>query len=119
MTFGFSRDDAGTFLPAYVDRGILKDDPFQSIDIDGVGYLVDLATRKGREAAGARHFSVGVCGEHGGDARSIEFFVRKAKVDYVSCSPMRVPAALLAAAASRIREQDDVAKAGAAGATSN
>jgi pyruvate,orthophosphate dikinase len=95
MTYGYSRDDAGTFLPAYIEKGILPDDPFASIDTEGVGELVAIATQRGRKAN--PKLKVGVCGEHGGDPRSIEFF-NKVGLDYVSCSPFRVPVARLAAA---------------------
>jgi len=94
-TLGLSRDDAGSFLPYYVEHGILPDDPFQSLDREGVGQLVEIGTRKGRENRPS--LKVGVCGEHGGDPRSIEFFHRTG-LDYVSCSPYRVPIARLAAA---------------------
>jgi pyruvate,orthophosphate dikinase len=95
LTYGFSRDDATSFLPAYIAEGILKEDPFVSLDQYGVGELVALGTRRGREAKPA--LKVGVCGEHGGDPRSIEFF-HNVGLDYVSCSPFRVPIARLAAA---------------------
>jgi pyruvate,orthophosphate dikinase len=95
MTYGYSRDDAGTFLPTYVEKGILPDDPFASIDADGVGELVAIACERGREVN--PKLKLGVCGEHGGDPRSIEFFNRVG-LDYVSCSPFRVPVARLAAA---------------------
>jgi pyruvate,orthophosphate dikinase len=95
MTYGYSRDDAGSFLPAYVESGILTDDPFATIDVEGVGELVAIATRRGREAR--LNLKVGVCGEHGGDPRSIQFFHRVG-LDYVSCSPFRVAIARLAAA---------------------
>ena len=97
LTCGFSRDDIGTFLPNYLERGIYQADPFATIDQTGVGALVELATRKGRE--GKPGLDVGVCGEHAGDPASIHFFDR-AGVDYVSCSPYRVPIARLAAAQS-------------------
>ncbi len=99
MTCGFSRDDSGTFLPAYVQKGIYDADPFQSIDQTGVGQLVEMATRKGREARPG--LKVGICGEHGGDPDSIHFFHRVG-LDYVSCSPFRVPIARLAAAQAAI-----------------
>ncbi|MGH9400311.1 MAG: putative PEP-binding protein, partial [Thermoanaerobaculia bacterium] len=102
MTFGYSRDDAASFLPAYVDKGILPEDPFASLDQAGVGELVTIATRRGREAK--KDLKVGVCGEHGGDPRSIEFFHR-AGLDYVSCSPYRVPVARLAAARAALAEK--------------
>ena len=94
-TMGLSRDDAGRFLPAYVAQGILPADPFKTIDEAGVGLLVEMGCRLGREAHPG--LTVGVCGEQGGDPRSIEFFHRVG-VDYVSCSPFRVPVARLAAA---------------------
>jgi pyruvate, orthophosphate dikinase len=99
-TLGLSRDDAGTFLPHYVEAGIFPDDPFQSLDVEGVGKLVEIGTRFGRTAR--QDLKVGVCGEHGGDPRSIDFFHRTG-LDYVSCSPYRVPVARLAAAQVAIR----------------
>jgi pyruvate,orthophosphate dikinase len=94
-TFGLSRDDAGRFLPSYVERGILPEDPFQVVDVDGVGKLVRYAVTEGRRT---RHdLKVGICGEHGGEPRSIDF-CHRAGLDYVSCSPYRVPVARLAAA---------------------
>jgi pyruvate,orthophosphate dikinase len=95
MTFGYSRDDAATFLPAYIEKGILPEDPFASLDQSGVGELVALATQRGRQSN--PKLKVGICGEHGGDPRSVEFF-HGAGLDYVSCSPFRVPIARLAAA---------------------
>ncbi|MBS1767183.1 MAG: pyruvate, phosphate dikinase [Acidobacteria bacterium] len=95
MGFGFSRDDAGAFLPEYVAKKILDDDPFASLDQEGIGELVKIAIEKGRAARPG--LKVGICGEHGGDPRSVGFFHR-AGLDYVSCSPYRVPIALLAAA---------------------
>ncbi len=95
MTYGYSRDDVGHFLPAYLDQGILKSDPFASIDPDGVGALVRIACEKGRQGRADLH--LGICGEHGGDPDSIAFF-EEAGLDYVSCSPYRVPVARLAAA---------------------
>jgi len=100
MTFGYSRDDAGVFLGEYVRRGILPADPFQQLDQEGVGQLVAMAARKGREANPALH--LGICGEHGGDPSSIDFCHRTG-LDYVSCSPFRVPIARLAAAHAAIR----------------
>ena len=101
MGFGFSRDDAGTFLPEYVGKKILDDDPFQSLDLEGIGELVRIAVEKGR---GVRpDLKVGVCGEHGGDPRSVKFFHRVG-LDYVSCSPYRVPIAMLAAAQATIEQ---------------
>jgi pyruvate,orthophosphate dikinase len=101
-TFGLSRDDAGRFLPAYVEGGVLPDDPFQTLDIEGVGQLVELATRLGRGVV--PDLKVGVCGEHGGDPRSVEFFHR-AGLNYVSCSPYRVPVARLAAAHAALKDR--------------
>jgi pyruvate,orthophosphate dikinase len=99
MTLGFSRDDAGKFLPDYLKRGIYERDPFRSIDQKGVGVLVEMAVKKGREVR--PDIEVGICGEHGGDPTSIGFFHR-AGLDYVSCSPFRVPIARLAAAQAGI-----------------
>ena len=95
MTLGFSRDDAGKFLPEYLKRGIYERDPFRSIDQKGVGVLVQMAVEKGRSVR--PDIEVGVCGEHGGDPASVAFFHRVG-LDYVSCSPYRVPIARLAAA---------------------
>jgi pyruvate,orthophosphate dikinase len=94
-TMGLSRDDAGKFLGAYVDRGVVSVDPFVSVDAEGVGELVSLACERGR--ATRADIKLGICGEHGGDPRSVEFFARVG-LDYVSCSPYRVPIARLAAA---------------------
>lgn len=101
MTCGFSRDDAGTFLPLYVEKGIYDKDPFQSIDQTGVGKLVAMATKDGRETK--PDLKIGVCGEHGGDPDSIMFFHR-AGLNYVSCSPFRVPIARLAAAQAALQD---------------
>lgn len=95
MSMGLSRDDTGPIISAYITRGIYEADPFASIDIPGVGRLVELATREGRAARPG--LKVGVCGEHGGDPASIRFF-ESVGLDYVSCSPFRVPVARLAAA---------------------
>lgn len=95
MTFGYSRDDAGKFLEAYVDKKILADDPFQTLDQNGVGKLVKYGIEHGRSAN--PKLKVGICGEHGGDPASVEFF-NSAGMDYVSCSPFRVPIARVAAA---------------------
>jgi len=97
--FGLSRDDAGRFLPHYVESGILKDDPFQSLDQGGVGKLVNTAVELGRAAR--PELKIGICGEHGGDPSSVDFFHR-AGLAYVSCSPFRVPIARLAAAHAKI-----------------
>ena len=100
MTFGFSRDDAGKFLPIYIKKGILDHDPFKQLDQKGVGQLVEMAVQKGRKVNPA--LALGICGEHGGDPSSIEFFY-KVGLDYVSCSPFRVPIARLAVAQAAIR----------------
>ncbi len=94
MTWGFSRDDTKSFLPEYVERRIVPEDPFQSLDATGVGRLVEIAVKEGRAAS--PRLKIGICGEHGGDPRSVSFFHR-AGLDYVSCSPYRVPIARLAA----------------------
>ena len=99
-TFGFSRDDIGSFLPDYLDRGILPEDPFQSLDVNGVGKLVSMAVKLGRDVN--EKVKIGICGEHGGDPKSIEFCA-KTGLDYVSCSPYRVPVARLAAAQAQIK----------------
>jgi pyruvate,orthophosphate dikinase len=101
-TMGLSRDDAGRFLPEYVDEnkaGIFKTDPFQTIDVAGVGQLVEMAVKKGRSTR--PKIKLGICGEHGGDAESIRFF-HKVGLNYVSASPFRVPISRLAAAQSAI-----------------
>jgi pyruvate,orthophosphate dikinase len=95
MTFGFSRDDAGKFLPYYVEQKILPDDPFQVLDRRGVGQLVRLGTERGRSTR--PDLKVGICGEHGGEPSSVAFCY-EVGMDYVSCSPFRVPIARLAAA---------------------
>jgi pyruvate, orthophosphate dikinase len=92
---GLSRDDAGKFLPFYIQQGILKHDPFIVLDQPGVGQLVELGVKKGRAARPS--LKIGICGEHGGEPQSVAFFHR-AGLDYVSCSPYRVPIARLAAA---------------------
>jgi len=101
-TFGLSRDDAGRFLPFYVEHGILKDDPFQVLDQEGVGKLIELAVRLGR---GSRNdLKIGICGEHGGEPASVKF-CHHVGMNYVSCSPFRVPIARLAAAQAALEEQ--------------
>jgi pyruvate,orthophosphate dikinase len=100
MTFGYSRDDAGKFLPVYLKKGLLKNDPFQVLDQEGVGQLVKMGIEKGRNTR--PNLKVGICGEHGGEPSSVEFCVR-AGMNYVSCSPFRVPIARLAAAQAALR----------------
>ena len=95
MSFGFSRDDIGGFLPIYLDQKLLKDDPFVTIDQEGVGELIKMGTERGRKTK--PKLKVGICGEHGGDAESVKF-CHRIGMDYVSCSPFRVPIARLAAA---------------------
>lgn len=102
MTMGISRDDAGSFIPVYLERGILPEDPFKTIDEDGVGWLVKLSSAKGRSVNA--NLSLSVCGEHGGDPESIAFF-DGVGLDYVSCSPFRVPVARLAKAQAAIARQ--------------
>ena len=92
---GLSRDDAGGFLQTYIDQGILQQDPFQTLDIDGVGQLLDIGTSRGRSTR--PDLKVGICGEHGGDPASI-VFAHGVGLDYVSCSPRRLPVARVAAA---------------------
>ena len=94
-TLGLSRDDAGRFLPSYIDRGIFADDPFQILDTEGVGRLVRIAVEDGRRVR--PDIKLGICGEHGGEPRSIAF-CHQLGLDYVSCSPFRIPIARLAAA---------------------
>jgi pyruvate, orthophosphate dikinase len=102
--FGLSRDDAGKFLPQYVEQGILQKDPFVSIDIEGVGAMIRLAAERGRSTK--ERLKLGICGEHGGDPASIEF-CQKVGLDYVSCSPYRVPVARLAAAQAALGVEAD------------
>ena len=101
MTFGFSRDDAGKFLDAYYDRKIYENDPFAKLDQKGVGRLIEMAAKLGRTANPDLH--LGICGEHGGDPSSVEF-CHRVGLDYVSCSPFRVPIARLAAAQAAIKD---------------
>ncbi|MDR1779341.1 MAG: pyruvate, phosphate dikinase [Tannerella sp.] len=100
MTFGFSRDDVAKFLPMYLDKRILKEDPFAVLDQKGVGQLVEMATQRGREVR--PNLKCGICGEHGGEPSSVKF-CHKVGLDYVSCSPFRVPIARLAAAQGAIQ----------------
>ncbi len=100
MTFGFSRDDAGPFLADYAAKSILEDNPFATLDQDGVGVLVKMGAEKGRSVKPG--LKLGICGEHGGDPRSVHF-CHKVGLDYVSCSPFRVPIARLAAAHAAIQ----------------
>ncbi len=102
MTYGFSRDDINSFLPDYLSQEVLAQDPFFSLDQTGVGRLVELATKEGRAANPT--LKVGICGEHGGEAESIDFF-HGVELDYVSCSSFRVPVARLAAAQAALRRE--------------
>ena len=102
-TFGMSRDDSGGFLPFYVENEILDSDPFQSVDQEGVGVLMEWGVQKGRETR--PDLKVGICGEHGGEPKSVEF-CHRTKLNYVSCSPFRVPIARLAAAQAALREKN-------------
>ncbi len=102
MTFGYSRDDAGSFLPIYLDKNILKNDPFQVLDQVGVGQLVEMGTQKGRSTS--PNLKVGICGEHGGEPSSVKF-CHRVGMNYVSCSPYRVPIARLAAAQAVLEEE--------------
>lgn len=104
MTYGFSRDDSGKFLPEYIEQGILAKDPFATLDLGGVGELMKTGLEKGRKTR--KDLKVGICGEHGGDPKSIEF-CHKIGMDYVSASPYRVPIARLAAAQAAIKEETD------------
>jgi pyruvate,orthophosphate dikinase len=100
MTFGFSRDDIGGFMNEYLDQNILAADPFQTIDQDGVGQLIKMAVKNGRETR--PDLKVGICGEQGGDPASVEFCY-KIGLNYVSCSPFRVPIARLSAARAALK----------------
>jgi pyruvate,orthophosphate dikinase len=104
-TFGLSRDDSSRFLPNYIERKILPDDPFQVLDRDGVGQLVRMGTERGRSVK--PKLKVGICGEHGGDPQSIAF-CNEIGLDYVSCSPFRVPVARLAAAQAALNLEDSI-----------
>ena len=112
MTFGFSRDDIGSFMPTYIEQKILPIDPFQTLDQRGVGQLVEMGTAKGRKARKEKHgehLKVGICGEHGGDPDSV-VFCHKVGMDYVSCSPFRVPIARLAAAQAALAGGGTIAR---------
>jgi pyruvate,orthophosphate dikinase len=100
--FGISRDDAGKFLPVYLTNKIWEHDPFARLDQKGVGGLMEIAVRKGRSVR--RDIKIGICGEHGGDPSSVEF-CHRIGLDYVSCSPYRIPIATLAAAQAAIKEK--------------
>jgi pyruvate,orthophosphate dikinase len=102
MTFGYSRDDAGRFLDVYLKKGLLKHDPFQVLDQTGVGQLVKMAVKKGRKTR--PDIKLGICGEHGGEPSSV-MFCHEAGLNYVSCSPYRVPIARLAAAQASVMEK--------------
>jgi pyruvate,orthophosphate dikinase len=102
MGFGFSRDDIGGFLPDYIKKGVLPEDPFQSIDQQGIGELIKIGIERGRKTR--KNLEIGICGEHGGDPRSVEF-CHRVNMDYVSCSPFRVPIAKLAAAQAVLKEK--------------
>ncbi|MDR1941775.1 MAG: pyruvate, phosphate dikinase, partial [Endomicrobium sp.] len=102
MSFGFSRDDIGAFMGDYLNKKVLADDPFQTIDIDGVGQLISYATELGRDVRPA--MKIGICGEHGGDPKSVEF-CHNVGLSYVSCSPFRVPIARLAAAQAAVKQK--------------
>ena len=104
MTFGYSRDDAVKFLPDYIARKILPENPFESLDRNGVGQLIRYGTERGRAARPG--LKVGICGEHGGDPASVYFFF-EVGMDYVSCSPFRVPIARLAAAQAALRAKGE------------
>jgi pyruvate,orthophosphate dikinase len=99
MGFGYSRDDAGKFLPIYIEKGILKHDPFQVLDQEGIGQLVQMGADRGRSTR--PDIKLGICGEHGGEPSSV-IFCDKVGMDYVSCSPFRVPIARLAAAQANL-----------------
>ncbi len=101
MGFGFSRDDIGGFAPGYLDKKILAEDPFQTLDQEGIGELVDIGIKRGRSTRPS--LKVGICGEHGGEAESVKFCHRE-KMNYVSCSPFRIPIAILAAAQAAVEE---------------
>jgi pyruvate,orthophosphate dikinase len=107
MTFGFSRDDAGKFLKEYDEKGILTEDPFQTLDQTGVGQLVKIAIEKGRKTK--PDLKIGICGEHGGDPKSVGF-CHRVGMNYVSCSPYRVPIARFAAAQEALHSEKQLNK---------
>jgi pyruvate, orthophosphate dikinase len=107
MTFGFSRDDIGAFVPDYIEKKILPDDPFQILDQVGVGELIKIGIERGR--AVRPKLKVGICGEHGGEPSSVKF-CHKVGMNYVSCSPFRVPIARLAAAQAVVEQAAKKAK---------
>jgi pyruvate,orthophosphate dikinase len=108
MTGGFSRDDSGKFLPEYVAKGIYDKDPFQSLDQDGVGRLMKYAIQQGRSVKS--DLKIGICGEHGGDPDTVKF-CHAIGLNYVSCSPFRVPLAILAAAQAALKDAPVMATA--------
>jgi pyruvate,orthophosphate dikinase len=110
MTYGLSRDDASRFLDVYIETGILEDDPFVSIDEEGIGALIRMGVERGRKTR--KDLKVGICGEHGGDPKSVKFCARIG-LDYVSCSPYRVPVARLAAAQAAVEAKAVVGRRGA------
>jgi pyruvate,orthophosphate dikinase len=101
MTFGFSRDDVGSFVPDYIEKNILEKDPFQVLDQEGTGQLLEIGIKKGRSTRPG--LKVGICGEHGGNPQTISF-CHTIGMDYVSCSPFRVPIARLAAAQASLHQ---------------
>jgi len=107
-TFGLSRDDSGTFLDPYIQKGIFRNDPFVTIDQDGVGELLKIAVERGR--ASRTDLKLGICGEHGGDPESIKF-CKMLGLNYVSCSPYRVPIARLACAQASLNIKEGIASA--------
>ena len=109
MTFGFSRDDTGKLIEEYVTQGIMENDPFRTLDTEGVGKLVDMAVTLGRQTR--PNIKLGICGEHGGDPKTIEF-CHNVGLNYVSCSPFRVPAARLAAAQAVVKALSEAVQGG-------
>ena len=107
MTYGFSRDDVGRYLPTYLKTGLLQEDPFEVIDEKGVGKLIVTSASAGRTYTSHPKFKAGVCGEHGGDPKSVRFFSRIG-LDYVSCSPFRVPVARLSAAQCVVEDEQRI-----------